>query len=155
MARGLGKLFSDNVEPGVNPFSILRSPDQASGAPNLFFSKAEDQQPASSIFEIFRPAGSRSSDLVPSHSVSAGGDPFSAAPTASRRKEFKGRPGGPGGEAWRPYPRMREGYAMSGLGCDACSGSSILENPALWLIAGVGLLVTLEATGVTKLSSNA
>lgn len=99
------------------------------------------------FLDFFKPTQKRTEEpSLPS----SGGDPFAAA----RGKTVRPRSGG----AWAPYPRMREGYAapaLSGPGCHSCTMSSVLENPALWLITGTVVLIALEANGVTRLSSNA
>ena len=136
---------------GQNPFSIFRAPEpREDRAPVVV-----DEPVGDSIFSILRPAKQKpKGNLFFSKAEmpvgTSEGDPFSAAASKAReRKSFKGPP-----SVWKPYPRMREGYAMlSGPECQSCSMSSMLENPAFWLIAGTGVLIALEATGVTHLSS--
>lgn len=101
------------------------------------------------FLDFFRPAQKRTEQSL----APVGGDPFSAA------SSFRGDGDPFAAAASRaPYPRMRERAgmpALSGPGCESCKMSSVLGNPALWLIAGVGVLIALEANGITKLSSNA
>lgn len=115
----------ESAEPvGDSIFSILRPTEQGPKG-NMFFSKAD----------------------LPS---SEGGDPFAAA--APQRRTVRGRPGGPTGEGWKPYPRMREGYRMPASLSGPGTGMSFLQNPAFWLIAGTGVLIALEVAGITNLS---
>jgi hypothetical protein len=140
-------------------FDFLKPPPKGGSVYDIFLpSEPSSSAPGSSkksgdFYDFFKPAHKRTEES----SLPSGGDPFAAAATvrpASKGRSLKERPGA---DAWRPYPRMREGYqapvSMSGPGDS--DGTGFLKNPAFWLIAGVGVLVALEANGVTKLSSNA
>jgi hypothetical protein len=127
------------------------------------------------IFKILTPSKEVSSgkNLFFTSNSNGSGDPFTAASSRNRAdsappdRTYSRKPGMPAqgrptgdrpygrdqsGDDWKPYPRMREGYRMPALMSGAENGQSILANPVLWLIAGVGVLVALEATGATNLS---
>jgi hypothetical protein len=72
------------------------------------------------------------------------------------RGEDRGRGGEFRGES-SGYPWGRNDFSearrpgMSGSG----DSTGILQNPLTWILVGAGILITLEATGVTHLSKNA
>lgn len=143
--RSLGK--SDEL------FDFLK-PNPKGGSVYDVFKAATPSGPSAArasgnFLDFFKPAQKRREESLLPALPASDGDPFAAA---------AGRPKGrAAGEDWKPYPRMREGYRvpaiMSGPGTPVAT--PLLNNPAFWLIAGVGLLIALEANGVTKLSSNA
>lgn len=144
---------------GETPFSIFKKAE-AEGAKTHVFTEDDAPQAESSIFSILRPSDQpKKGNLFYSKAEHAeelpAGDPFSGVPRSSERKTFRGRPGGPGGEGWKPYPRIREGYRMpAGLSGPGPS-TSLIENPAFWLIAGTGVLIALEVSGIINLSNKA
>jgi hypothetical protein len=136
---------------GQSVYDIFLPSEPSSSAPGP--SAPGPSRKSGGFYDFFKPAHKRTEEP----SLPSGGDPFAAAAIvrpAPKGRSLKERPSA---EAWRPYPRMREGYqapvSMSGSGDR--DGTDFLKNPAFWLIAGVTVLIALEANGVTKLSSNA
>jgi len=136
-------------------FDFLKPKPKGGSVYDVFSPKASVPGPSAKsrdFYDYFKPAHKK---IEQASFPSDGGDPFAAAAAAPRGKvSFRARPGG---EAWKPYPRMREGYqapaVLSGPGSK--DSMSFLGNPALWLIAGTAVLIALEVNGVTNLSSNA
>jgi hypothetical protein len=161
-------IFSDpNAEkPADSMFAFLRPSqpreERQQTNRNLFF--PEPKESSDSIFSIFSPSGKKGSTpsqekksgwgFFKSAAPSApsgpfGGDPFSGA--AARSEEggdhFSFSRGGslPAAESPRIGPKL----FMSGPG----RSTSLFENPAFWLMAGIGVFIALEATGVTHIGS--
>lgn len=130
-------------------FDFLKPKPKGTSIYDVFSSKPSVPSSSSKsrdFYDYFKPAQKR---VEPPSLPAAGGDPFEAASHGKTLKAQSGR------DAWKPYPRMREGYKVPAIMSGPGSSTTFLENPALWLIAGTVVLIALEANGVTKLSSNA
>lgn len=136
-----------------------RQREQRTSAPreskrNLFF--PEPTGPRESLFSFLKPKDEAKGNLFFKPQKPIGGDPFSAA----RERPVGGDPfsAASGDPFSRAASRNQETFArksgyespafMSGPG----QSTGLLENPAFWLIAGLGVFIALETAGITHLS---